>query len=207
MPSKRELVEIDAFDATLAAPAVGSGHDHLASVAKFAMVAPMFFARLHRCHRRGQALIAAQFATVLQAVWRAIGNSWTPASWPPAGQESDGSSAKIISADPPIADAHRCGSCCAVGFEGGDEVLGWTLRPASADRRRKAGLAFEALSVATPRSVKSCEPGGHRTWTGQGRCCLRGRSGAMRSQRTHFGRCVPRSRSRRFGSASSGRQG
>jgi hypothetical protein len=94
------LVKIDAFDATLAAPAVGSGggyyeaalherfaalrdgvrsgitpvgwgcsasvfvlmsgvalelrrsHDHLASVAKFAMVAPMFFAGLHRCHRR-----------------------------------------------------------------------------------------------------------------------------------------------------------
>jgi hypothetical protein len=98
----REGVDLDEplLDATLAAPAVGSGggyyegapherfaavpdgvrsgitpvgwgcsasvlvlmsgvalglqrsHDHLASAAKFAMVAPMFFARLHRCHRR-----------------------------------------------------------------------------------------------------------------------------------------------------------
>jgi hypothetical protein len=130
----RGLVEIDAFDATLAAPAVGSGggyyegalnecfaalrdgvrsgitpvgwgcsasvlvlmsgvalelrrsHDHLASVAKFAMVAPMFFARLHRCHHRRPGIDRGAVRDHA-AGWYGVpsGNSWTPSSWQPGG--------------------------------------------------------------------------------------------------------------------------
>jgi hypothetical protein len=87
----------------------------------------------------GQALIATQFATVLQVVWRAIRQFldtillaawWLGIGWP---------SAKIISTDPPVAGARRCGSRRAVGFEVGDEVLSWTLPAASADRPEKPG--------------------------------------------------------------------
>jgi hypothetical protein len=109
----------------------------------FAMVPPMLMHAYTDAAAAGQALIATQFATVLQVVWRAIWQFLDAILFGGLlARKSDGSSAKIISADPPVAGACRCGSCCAVGFVVGDEVLGWTLRPASADRRRKAGFGL-----------------------------------------------------------------
>ena len=75
--------------------------DHLASVAKFAMVAPMSLHAYTDATAAGQALIAAQFATMLQvgvACHLAIPGRHLLGSL--VARKSGGSSAPIISASP-----------------------------------------------------------------------------------------------------------
>ena len=163
---------------------------------------------LHRC-RRGRSgidCVRQLPRDLLEVVWRAIRASGRH-RWRPGARNR---MAPRPRSSPPSACQWRSPlpQQLCVGFEVGDEVLGWTLRAASADRAsEKAGLAFEALSVAPLKCRSPVSPRATGLGLGPERCCLRGRSGAMRSQRTRFGRCVPRSRSRRFGSASSGRRG
>jgi hypothetical protein len=53
--------------------------------AVLALVAPMLMHAYTDTTPAGQVLIAAQFATVLQVVWRSSGNSLMPSSWRPGG--------------------------------------------------------------------------------------------------------------------------
>jgi hypothetical protein len=78
--------------------------------AVLAMVAPMLMHAYTDAIAAGQALIAAQFAVVLQVVWRAIWQFLDAIHFAAWWLGLDGSSAPIIAADPLVAGARRCGS-------------------------------------------------------------------------------------------------
>jgi hypothetical protein len=136
------------------------------SAAILAMVWPTWMHAYTDGAAVGQALIATQFATVLQVVWRAIRQFldtillaawWLGIGWPIGQDHLRRSACRWCSPlrQPPCRwiRSRRRGT--------GLDLTGRIGGPAG-----KAGLAFEALSVSAPRSIKSCERGGNRTWTG-----------------------------------------